>query len=118
MTLTKGQLVMTEHGLAWYVIFNKGFMATPIHKNDAFTCGMCYPATRAQVEAKVKDMGWEIIVKDNWVNRKNQYFIQPTADSGYRIKLDGSHYQNSFDTAPEQLAEAILVARMLNATKD
>ena len=61
--LTKGTLVMTDMGLAWYYgIKNGEHLVNPItwesdHLSPQFNASV---ATRAQVEAKVKEMGWYI----------------------------------------------------------
>jgi hypothetical protein len=119
--LTKGTLVMTDMGLAWYDRIENGeHLVNPItwendHLSPHFNASV---ATRAQVEAKVKEMGWEL-----YPSERGQFYAK--RDSQYIVRSDYSDYFpeskgliKDFDTASAQLAEAILVARMLNATKD
>lgn len=118
-TLNKGDLVMTEHGLGWFRKFfaDGGWGVELLDGTRKLILSEPPKATRAEVEAYLKEKVWEKIVNGTWVSRVNQYFIQPTVDSGYRVKLDGSHYEKSFDTAPAMQAEAITMAKLLNATK-
>ena len=119
MTLTKGQLVMTEHGLAWYngkayMQGNRYFVVWLDGTTDALD-GTPTPATRAQVEAKVKEMGFKQTLANMWISKSNRLNVG-LMDGDYCPF--GTIDPDNFDTAPAQLAEAILVARMLNATKD
>jgi hypothetical protein len=115
--ITKGTLVMTYMGLAWYDRIENGeHLVNPItwendHLSPHFNSSV---ATRAQVEEKIKEMGWYI----------NQYEF---TKQGYKVWFDGFGNvkittsilsEGSFDTASAMQAEAILVARLLNATKD
>jgi hypothetical protein len=115
--LTKGALVMTYMGLAWYDRIENGeHLVNPItwendHLSPHFNASV---ATRAQVEAKVKEMGWRGIEpmgysKGDWLVE----YIATTYCTNIPILCE-----DDFDTAPAQLAEAILVAQLLNATKD
>jgi hypothetical protein len=120
--LTKGTLVMTEHGLAWYD--GKSTMSTDRYyvewldqTTDALD-GTPTIATRAQVEVKIKEMGLEL-----YPSERGQFYAK--RNSQYIVRSDYSDYFpeskgliKDFDTAPAQQAEAILVARLLNATKD
>ena len=125
--LTKGDLVMTDMGLAWYDRIENGeHLVNPItwennHLSPHFNAS---PPTRAQVEEKIKEMGWKhqmagIVELAVWgtYNKKGNLFTVEERDKKWHLCC---HHLNSkdFDTAPTQLAEAILVARMLNATKD
>lgn len=115
-TLKKGDLVMTDMGLAWYDRIENGeHLVNPItwekdHLSPHFSATK---ATRSDVEAYLKEKGWYL----------NQYEV--TKD-GYKIWFDGYGdvkiiqpilQLDQFDTAPEQLREAITIARLLNATK-
>ena len=78
-----------------------------------------YPfATRAQVEAKVKEMGFSTLKSGGYWKVNGFYQIVKGNHGSYGVLQDETMWIEQFDTAPEQLAEAILVARMLNATKD
>jgi hypothetical protein len=126
--LTKGTLVMTEVGIRVYFeeidinseAFQNGFkhLVTPLNEtpNDVnvYAVAEAITLTRAQVEEKIKEMGWYI----------NQYGF---TKQGYKVCLDGFgdvkiitpiFSEDNFDTATAQLGEAILVAKLLNATKD
>jgi hypothetical protein len=125
--LTKGTLVMTDMGLAWYDRIENGeHLVNPItwendHLSPHFNASL---ATRAQVEEKIKEMGWYINSLGNWVKderiSENPFWAKQleTTPVSYTVKLDGALHSADWDKSPAQLAEAILVARMLNATKD
>jgi hypothetical protein len=117
--LTKGTLVMTEMGLAWYDRIENGeHLVNPItwendHLSPHFNASV---ATRAQVEEKIKEMGWSSeYLSNTW--EKNLYSVCEDPTFGVLIFQPDLTIEH-FDNAPAQQAEAILVARMLNATKD
>jgi hypothetical protein len=113
--LKKGDLVMTEDGLAWYVRFYTllGYRVILISGNYYFV-EICLPATRTQVEAKTKDMGWYI---NQWEFTKQGYKVWRNGYAEVQITTPLIGVEN-FETAPARLNEAILVARLLNATKE
>lgn len=130
MTLTKGQLVMTEHRLAWYLKYcppNRQYLTKESNHvylvnngHYVFVDTKPIPATRAQVEAKVKEMGWEYVSTKygEWYRKDYVWDIRQnelTKKWGVDVPFIND---DTFDTAPAQLAEAILVAKLLNATKD
>lgn len=124
-TLNKGDLVMTEHGLAWYVSSIDDVRINRVLKrdwghviDDPAMGGHRYSkqatkATRQQVEEWANENGWEENNYKEWWNDNNPYYIQ----YGGAVVLDDALYPEHFDTAPQMQAEAILLARMLNATK-
>jgi hypothetical protein len=80
--------------------------------------------TRAQVEEKIKDMGY-----GKWYDGYTKKGTPYTIKEGYQWINEGTAQETiwvvsgevkpkNFGTAPAQLAEAILVAQLLNATKD
>lgn len=122
--LTKGDLVMTEHGLAWYQQKWQDNETEPyqVHTidgkkdNDVSTFSV---ATRPQVEQYLKENGWEPNGNGTIVKTEQHYGIQDWGDEGWVIVMAKKPLRSKgFDTAPTQLAEAILMARLLNATKD
>lgn len=124
-TLRKGDLVMHPvYKLLWVKqVKDDVLTCKPVSTKVTKTLRSIFAkevtkATREQVEAYLKEKGWEKTSHGGRISRVNQYFIQPTDDSGFTVGLLGSHYENDFDTAPELLQEAILMARLLNATKD
>jgi hypothetical protein len=127
-TITKGTLVMTEHGLAWYEEIIELGEAKEHGLNHVikliggiitgkFGVINAIPATRAQAEKKIKEMGWEFIPNWKFAKENNQYYLF-AVDSTYYVFQEGGLSPKDFDTASAQLAEAILVAKLLNATKD
>lgn len=117
--LKKGDLVMTQYGLGylddywqqnnqWEIILLNGKIAFVQHPTKA---------TRTQVEAYLKEKGWNCNRLGNWVNGNYHYWVKDDSDE-YCVKEDGGLYEDDFDTAPTQLAEAILMVKLLNATKD
>jgi hypothetical protein len=126
-TITKGTLVMTEQDLAFYIERSECAdtgenMSQHVVKN--LLGEVCYVlqaslATRAQVETKVKKMGWMPTYRNyGFSHNKNIYFLMSFNNTDFIVKLEDSISSQDFDTASSQLAEAILVARMLNATKE
>ena len=131
--LTKGDLVMTEHGLGFYVndlpnfprLRELGFIAgvniagqDQLEENGA-VCKEIALASRAQVEVRIKEMGWFPTYRNyGFSHNKNIYFLMSFNNTAFIVKLEDSILSQDFDTAPAQLAEAILVAKLLNATKD
>jgi hypothetical protein len=120
--LTKGALVMTYMGLAWYDRIENGeHLVNPItwendHLSPHFNASV---ATRAQVEAKVKEMGW--VWEDayaSWDKPSNLYEVLENIPNNWGLIVPSTIIDTDFDTAPTQQAEAILVAKLLNATKD
>lgn len=128
MTLTKGDLVMTEHELAWYLKYcprNRQYLTKESNHVQLVNNGHYVfvdvkpiPATRAQVEAKITEMGW--VWEDayvSWGKPSNLYKVLENIPNNWGLIVPSTIVDTDFDTAPEQLAEAILVTRLLNATK-
>lgn len=140
--LNKGDLVMTEHGLAWYDVEihengllpderGKGWkcIAKPILGKDFLFSKQATKAARQQVEAYLKEKGWY------WKESIQYDEVMERVDCSHYLKEGGNHWlwtddkgvwfvtthaitPPHFDAAPAQQAEAILLAKMLNATKD
>ena len=113
---------MTYMGLAWYDRIENGeHLVNPIawesdHLSPQFNASV---ATRAQVEEKIKEMGWMPTYRNyGFSHNKNIYFLMSFNNTDFIVKLEDSISSQDFDTAPAQLAEAIQVARLLNATKE
>ena len=122
--LKKGDLVMTEHGLAWYD------SEAPLHKKtyryvlvgllgNVTTVDTVSPATREHVEAYLNEKGFVPKGKGSYkyCSENNNYFIHSYNDTQWDVDLEKALNSGDFDTAQEQLAESILVARLLNAVK-
>jgi hypothetical protein len=76
-------------------------------------------ATRVQVESKITEMGW--VWEDayaSWDKPSNLYKVLENIPNNWGLIVPSTIIDTDFDNAPAQLAEAILVARMLNATKN
>ena len=71
--------------------------------------------TRAEVEAYLKEKGWDWVAKD--IIRKYGDIYCSIIEQGGKYFVSSVFGEEQFDTAPEQLAEAILMARLLNAVK-
>lgn len=118
-TLKKGDLVMTDMGLAWYDRIENGeHLVNPVawekdHLSPHFSATK---ATRAEVEAYLKGKGWEC-EQGNYVQLGNMYIIPPPLNGYYGFALEFTAYEPYFDTAPAMQAEAIFMAKLLNATK-
>jgi hypothetical protein len=122
--LTKGTLVMTDMGLAWYIKPARAGVKLYNHEIELLQSGYSYCqtisiATRAQVEEKIKEMGW--VWEDayaSWDKPSNLYKVLENIPNNWGLIVPSTIIDTDFDTAPAQLAEAILVAKLLNATKD
>ena len=129
--LKKGDLVMTEHGFAWYespkdefspdwsVALVYGLNAPKVKANTG-DVRQATKVTREQVEAYLKEKGWVCSDLD-WFSKEGQqwYIWYSNRLKCYTLKLETDQLiPEQFDTAPEQLSEAILMAKLLNATKD
>jgi len=118
--LTKGTLVMTYMGLAWYDRIENGeHLVNPIawesdHLSPHFNASV---ATRAQVEEKIKEMGWRKEIGHHYQKFENVYELRKPMQT-WMLRNPDYLGISDFDTAPAQLAEAIQVAKLLNATKD
>lgn len=125
--LKKGDLVMTEHGLAWYKEQSEcadtgenmsHYVVSLVNGGTAYVL-QAFPATRAEVEAYLKEKGWKYC-STKYGEWYRKYYVWDIRENK-RIKKWGFQVPfinyDEFDTAQEQLAEAILMARLLNATK-
>lgn len=131
-TLKKGDLVMTEHGIRRYAYTetNTDFIVGCRDKwcSDLIGLGAGYFHTvtplsskhRPQVEAYLKGKGWEKYNYTGFANKEVNYSINPFGDNGEFVLIPFFEMISPkyFDTAPEQLREAITMARLLNATKE
>jgi len=119
--LKKDDLVITEYGLAWYEEYTKSsehHRYLLVHNNEPVWYNFyCQKATRSDVEKYIKSLGW-VYYTNSYVYEKegNQFEVAEFDTGEYRIS--GNLSSENFDTAPAQLAEAILVAGILNATKE
>ena len=130
-TITKGTLVMTEYGIRLYLYMDADtdfmvgrkdkFCEQLIGKGGNF-CHTAIPLSsehRTQIEAKIKEMGW--VWEDayaSWDKPSNLYKVLENIPNNWGLIVPSTIIDTDFDNAPAQQAEAILVARMLNATKD
>lgn len=118
-TLTKGQLVMTEHGLAWYesLYDSREHCAIPIglHNNPHLYL-RASPATQEHVQAYAMANKWHSEGTGFYSNVHNRFYLRLDANI-WTVQLSMGLLSEHFDTAPAQLQEAILCARLLNATK-
>lgn len=127
--LKKGDLVMTERGFAVYirpVRNNKHFLCHKFGEECALYFEQARPLTsehRPQVEAYLKQKGWEWIKAGDdkidssfYCKEGSDCIVSRFEDGRFTINLFELH-PDQFDSAPAQLAEAILMARLLNATK-
>lgn len=123
MKLNKGDLVMTEHGLAWYkersLFSGRDYYVYHITEGG-ITCSNPTKATRPQVEQYLKENGWayDSTKYGEWYRKHYVWDIRENKSIqkwGVQVPFVNEDY---FDTAPAMLAEAILMARLLNATKD
>ena len=92
------------------------------HRVDLFDgredvlCEKAEPKTRSNVESYLKGKGWD--GGDLKTKSGNRYHIIESAHGfGWVLGVIAAIKPEDFDTAPEQLAEAILTARILNAVK-
>jgi hypothetical protein len=117
--LTKGDIVNFEGQLSVVEDYSKGKTILLIFIISSKTSLVVRvdevaKATRVQVESKITEMGWREIEpmgysKGDWLVE----YIATTYCTNIPILCE-----DDFDTAPTQQAEAILVAQLLNATKD
>ena len=126
MSIKKGDLVMTEPGLAWYedaitnhIIIANQYNHGVIALNGVWTVSInASPATRPQVEAYLKEKGWRKVKRnDNYIKDGQLYWLKFQDFTHPYSVLDTGITNEDFDTAPAQLTEAILMAKLLNATK-
>lgn len=125
--LKKGDLVMTEDGLGWYQTYWNDNLSEPHRiftidgKKDS-DVKQATKATRQDVKEYINGLG--ILPMEDL----SYCLTHPiTGDITFTIieeqgiwayKLDGYYFPDSGAIISVQLAEAILVARLLNATKD
>ena len=118
--LKKGDLVMTEHGLAWYQQQwqdneSEPYQVYTIDGKKDNDVQKVTKATRANVESYLKEKGWDWVAKD--IIRKYGDIYCSIIEQGGKYFVSSVFGEEQFDTAQEQLAEAILMARLLNAVK-
>lgn len=128
-----GDLVFSVNELGWvdYIMgmperYEHLQVTTLSGKTHSYSGGDRPPkATREQVEAYLKEKGWELWYDGYTKKGVSPYHIQSMhqwAEGGteqiYRWGVAGTVREKDFDTAPAQHAEAILMAKLLNATKD
>ena len=123
-TLKKGDLVMTEHGDVLQIDIEPWEGESHIYCIDlsdmaqrAINPTIVFKPTREKVEAYLKEKGWEFIPNWKYAKEGNQYYLFQI-DRIYYIFQEAGLNPSDFDTAPEQLREAITMAKLLNATKD
>lgn len=121
-TLKKGDLVMTPKGLGFVheQQSESVFVRLLNGKNLALHIIQTSKATRAEVEAYLKENGFFSNGKGSYKysSETNKYFTHSFNNTDWEVDLDSTLTKYDFDTAPEQLREAITMARLLNATKD
>lgn len=130
-TLKKGDLVMTEHGRVLQIDIEPWEGESHIYCIDlsdisqvAVKPNTVFKPTRKQVEAYLKEKGWEFefigfgeVSLKTWNNKTNQYSVMGSNNGDWSIFL-GEMTSKHFTPAPAMQAEAILMAKLLNATKD
>lgn len=121
---TKGQLVMHPVYKLLWVKGVKGDVLTcnPVSSKVTKTLRSIFTkevikATRSDVEAYLKEKGWWLVTAVSCSNDKSNWIVFSVFGE-WNLMLDTTINPADFDTAPTQLAEAILMARLLNATKD
>ena len=129
--LKKGDLVMTEIGIVQYYetveegseAYANGFthivvrLGRELTDINSWAVRELKELNRAEVEAYLKEKGWAL-EDGNYVQLGNMYIIPPPLNGYYGFALEFTAYEPYFENAPAMQAEAITMARLLNATKD
>ena len=119
-TLKKGDYAFTEYGISKLrEPVGNDWIVDPIEPlkgvDHHFTSIPVKELTRAKVEAYLKGKGYAWVAKD--IIRKHGDIYCSIIEQGGKYFVSSVFGEEHFDTAQEQLAEAIFVARLLNATK-